>query len=470
MRVFRESHVTAEALLLRALTLVLVGAVVVFIGGCPDVGPRIDSIVPDHGYVGDTVLINGHGFSNKPAGNTVTFNGTPATVVSVPARNELGVVVPSGATTGPVVVTVDNRPSNPSPFTVLSGSPAVSGVVESIGNIGRVSSLALDSGDQPRIVYSDNPNQKVKYAAWDGTAWIIETIDDYLRHADVSLALSGTGNPQVCYSINTFQARGLRYAKRGTGGWPAQDIDPNQNAGTFNSLTLTPGGDPRIAYWRSGLFFSEFIGGKWVTKPVGPAPAGHSWGHHCSLALDSGANPRVVFYETKTGSGTQPGSVKYAWRSGGTWNVQSVETMIYSSWSALSLALDGANDPKLSYSHNVNPPAQSQLRYAKRVGNAWTIETVVKGYTFNPSLALDAGGNPTIGYYEYDDANSILFLKYAIWDGLSWKFTTVSSWSKQAMPSGAAAPRPSLALDSQGRVHISYYDPVNMDLMYYAQP
>ena len=60
---------------------------------------------PSAGDSGDAVTIQGQGFDTTPANNTVTFNGTPATVVTASA-NSLGVTVPNGATTGPIAVSV----------------------------------------------------------------------------------------------------------------------------------------------------------------------------------------------------------------------------------------------------------------------------------------------------------------------------------------------------------------------------
>jgi YD repeat-containing protein len=62
---------------------------------------------PDSGPIGQTVTIQGTGFSATPASNTVTFNGTSATVTSA-TTNSLVVTVPTGATTGLIAVTSPN--------------------------------------------------------------------------------------------------------------------------------------------------------------------------------------------------------------------------------------------------------------------------------------------------------------------------------------------------------------------------
>jgi hypothetical protein len=75
---------------------------------------------PQQGYVVLTsVTIRGQGFSPTASANAVQFNGTPATVTSATATT-LVVTVPSGATTGPISVTVGGATaSSDTNFTVL---------------------------------------------------------------------------------------------------------------------------------------------------------------------------------------------------------------------------------------------------------------------------------------------------------------------------------------------------------------
>src|SRR5699024_302074 len=79
----------------------------------------IDDVSPNQGPVGTEVTISGTNFSATKADNTVSFNGTKATVSSA-STTELVVTVPNGATTGSVNVQVGNQTATGPTFTVTA--------------------------------------------------------------------------------------------------------------------------------------------------------------------------------------------------------------------------------------------------------------------------------------------------------------------------------------------------------------
>ena len=87
----------------------------------------------------------------------------------------------------------------------------------------------------------------------------------------------------------------------------------------------------------------------------------------------------------------------------------------------------------------------------------WTTTTVDASGNFSmySSIALDSSGNPHISYYD-----TIRFdLKYAVKSGGSWTKTTVDA-------GGSVGRHNSITLDSSGNPHISYYDTTNASLKY----
>lgn len=97
--------------------LLLLGVSVVIISCKKDPDPTptptapvttITSIDPATAPVGSTITITGTNFSTDPASNTVSIGGVTATIVSASAT-KIVVVVPAGATSGPVSVTAGGQ-------------------------------------------------------------------------------------------------------------------------------------------------------------------------------------------------------------------------------------------------------------------------------------------------------------------------------------------------------------------------
>ena len=87
----------------------------------------VTAFTPDRGKAGDAITILGAGFLPGAAANTVTFNGTPATVSSATA-SAIVATVPVGATSGPVTVSNANgSAASGQSFTVLV-APVISAV------------------------------------------------------------------------------------------------------------------------------------------------------------------------------------------------------------------------------------------------------------------------------------------------------------------------------------------------------
>jgi YD repeat-containing protein len=90
-------------------------------------GLTIFSFTPQRGNIGQTVTIQGQGFSTTTSANSVQFNGTAAQVISATA-NTIVVAVPPGATTGLISVTVNNQTATSSNnFTVIP-VPVITGL------------------------------------------------------------------------------------------------------------------------------------------------------------------------------------------------------------------------------------------------------------------------------------------------------------------------------------------------------
>ena len=97
--------------------------------------PSITSLAPNTGAPGTAVTINGANFGATQGSSTVTFNGVTATATSWSATS-IGVTVPSGATSGNVVVTVAGQASNGVSFTAIVPPPSITSLTPNTGAVG----------------------------------------------------------------------------------------------------------------------------------------------------------------------------------------------------------------------------------------------------------------------------------------------------------------------------------------------
>jgi hypothetical protein len=119
------------------------GNVVVTVGGNASAGvnftvqpgPAITALSRSDGVVGTSITITGTGFGTSQGTSTVTFNGTPTTTNTGWSPTSITVPVPSGATTGPLVVTVASVASNGQNFT-LDPPPSIGSLSQTSGSVG----------------------------------------------------------------------------------------------------------------------------------------------------------------------------------------------------------------------------------------------------------------------------------------------------------------------------------------------
>jgi len=108
-------------------------------------GPIIDLLGPSFGPVGITVEVIGRNFGATQGTSTISLNGLISPVVSWSA-NRIVMIVPSGATSGPVEVTVGGFVSNGVPFTVTTPNPVGPMIIAITPNVGPAGTTAVITG------------------------------------------------------------------------------------------------------------------------------------------------------------------------------------------------------------------------------------------------------------------------------------------------------------------------------------
>lgn len=315
--------------------------------------------------------------------------------------------------------------------------------VDSTGNVGKSSSIVIDSNNYPHISYQDYTNQDLKYTKWNGSAWSIETIDSTGNvGAETSIALDSNNYPHISYYDITNA--NLKYAKWTGSTWNIETVDSVGDVGLYTSLAVDANNNPHIAYYddtNDDLKYAKWTGTAWNIVTVDSTG---SVGGYISLAVDSSNYPHIAYFDQTNYD------LKYAKWTGTSWDIQTVDSGYVGKYP--SLALDTNNNPHISYFEI----AKSNLKYAKWTGTAWQIEvdivTVFDGYY--TSIDLDSNNYPHIAYM--NNSNDRLY--YERWNG--------SSWNKEMVDSIDISNLLSLKIDATNRPHISYYDLTNMDLKY----
>ncbi len=257
----------------------------------------------------------------------------------------------------------------------------------------------------------------------------------------VSLALDAGNAHHVSYR----NANGVQIATDAAGAWSVENINTGAGAFGHTAIAISGTGAVHTSYFdaQAGLRYATNNTGVWVSATVD-----NMGGQGSALALD-GTGKAYISYANNSLD-----TVKYATNASGSW----VTTFIlpgYSNVSVLqtSLALDSNGATHIGYA--VGSSQFCAIRYAENVSGSWTNNTLIDNDAqCGTALAIDANKVAHIAYMKSST------LHYATNGSGSWVSTIVDTLS---WIGGAEV---SIAIDSSGRVHISYQDALNQNLKY----
>lgn len=329
--------------------------------------------------------------------------------------------------------------------------------VDTRGDIGRSSSLALDSQDQPHISYVQRRGQGIDYLVygrWDGIQWQKTTIDNgYQLGSKTAIALDSQENPHIFYKIEPDEPE-LRHAHWDGSAWQINTVETNVSP-DFD-FALDSNDRPHISYIKIGdpddeLRYAYLNEAAWQTETL--ATNNNPDWESLSLALDGNDQPHLSYYDDESEA------LRYAHNNGGGWQTETIETLSSILGFNLSLALDSNNYPHIAYTKD----SDTELAFAQWNGASWQIQTILSAplqsnFASNLSLAFDSEDNAHISY-AYDENDMDVSLRYIHWDGAQWQNETLDN-------SGATGYNNDIALDANDQVHISYYKARHGDLRY----
>ena len=218
--------------------------------------------------------------------------------------------------------------------------------VDSIGSVGLYPSLALDRDGYAHISYYDETNKDLKYAYQDAFGWHLATPDAAGNVGQyTSLALTAEGVAHITYYASN---RGLRHAILDASGWHTASIDTRPQAGKGSSLALDFSEFPRVAYYEAGshaLYYASWDGSGWISATVDTSNAGE----HPTLALGTDGAPQISYTGNVCVSPGACGQLRHAASTAAGWITQTVDVGHQSTGFDSSLALTSGGEPRISY-------------------------------------------------------------------------------------------------------------------------
>jgi hypothetical protein len=323
--------------------------------------------------------------------------------------------------------------------------------------------VALNN-DVPGIAYLlERQDGFVAYADEAG-GWQPETVIEGYFYGPIGIAYDPSGVAHIAYhdhQASSFQQDlgDLTHAVRtADASWAIDVAEDDGHDGWDSTIAIGPDGivraagiDPVQFGSEEGVEYYELSADGWQIESIGTGPVAYEF--NVALAVQPNGEPALTYYDTATTE------LRYAARTGDTWSIETVDADgdvgRYS-----SLAFDTAGTPHVAY-YELTTNTGGAIRYATLTADGWVVETIDTLDQVRPgftgarriaSLAVDSTGVPHVAYS--DEAG----LHYATRTDAGWD--TVQIVTPGNSPLGQLV---SLAIDTSDRPHITFFELTEAD-------
>ncbi len=366
-------------------------------------------------------------------------------------------------------------------------------VVDATTSAGKYNSIAVDVDGKVHISYSNDATSDLKYATGVFGEWAIKTIDSALTVGDFNSIACDDGKVYITYynysgpslkmaikSDNTWSLSNiadevgqgsamkvvdgtiyvtflsgtskLKLAEGNGTGWTIQDIDTS-SAFNWNVAMEILDGQPCVVYYdnvNQDLKFATRVGGEWDTQLIDNST---NVAYGVSINVDSMGRVHVVYSDATL-------DLRYAMLDNDVWSYAILDNTVGSYKSIVS----DIND-KQHIVYIDREPSSYQLGYLTNSGAKWIVETVDQDDSADKysSIAVDKNGTVHIAYYDIFVDGNVTKGRLCHVTNANLSMIETVDFTSTSVPS-----YPSMVVDSDGFVHISYYDSVNSGTPKYA--
>ena len=191
----------------------------------------------------------------------------------------------------PCIAYIDEYPEGNLYYASHDGSAWSIQTVDDSGDMQGYTCLALDSTDQPHIAY--NRPDRLMYAYWDGAAWQSGAVRWFDVGKFSSIALDSDDHPHLtCF--NEWTREGKYSAWDGTE-WRHSTFDSDGDTGWCTCIQIGPDDLPVISFTEAGngeLRLATVVDNHWSIEVVDSAG---DTGYSTSLKLDSQGVPHIAY-------------------------------------------------------------------------------------------------------------------------------------------------------------------------------
>lgn len=334
---------------------------------------------------------------------------------------------------------------------------------DSIGTVGQYTSVTVDNNNFPVVSYYDVTNGVLKVLHCGNSACsagntIVKPDISSSNGVQSAIKLNAAGKPVIAYF--DFTNTSLKILTCGnancTAGNTITTADSAGDVGRYPSLQLDSNGNPAVSYL-------DATNGKLKVLRCGNAlcTAGNTFalvgnnsivGYFSSLALDGGNNPTISYWDRTNGD---LNVLRCSNASCSTGNTITIPDSTGNVGQYTSLKLDASSNPVVSYYDVTNGNLKVLHCGSTTCGiNSTTVADMAVQAGQYSAIKLDALGNPVVSYW--DQANGDLKVLHC-GDNTCNNNNVITS----AYTPGNTGWDTSLALDSNGYPVISFYDFTN---------